>query len=94
MSKYCGWVDGKAYDFKYQKCESNDGWYNIYLGKTLICQTIKSHRNTWSVVVLGPIDNGYEYALPPRLVEGFATRWDAIQYALKTHHATRKSYNR
>jgi hypothetical protein len=26
--------------------------------------------------------------------DGSPIRWDAIQYALKTHHTTRKSYNR
>ncbi len=94
MSKFSGWIDGKHYPFIYKKCKSNEGWYNIYLGELLLCQAIKNHRNNWSVVVHGPMDVGYVYALPPRLVENFATRWDAIQYALKTHHSTRQTYNR
>ena len=94
MSKYFGWIDGKAYDFTYKKCKhASNRWY-IYLGNVFLCRAIKNHKNNWSVVVQGPMDNGYQYALPPRLVEGFATRWYAIQYALKTHHKTRKTYNR
>lgn len=89
MSMYFGWIDSKPYDFKYKP--TGDGLFtNVYLGEHLICQTCKNQRKSFCVVVQGKIDD----SVIPRLVEGFATRWDAIQYALKVHPLTSKTYNR
>lgn len=89
MSVFFGWIDGKAYDFFYKPL--GDGMFtNVYLGEHLICQISKNQRSNFCVVVQGAID----HSVIPRLVEGFATRWDAIQYALKVHPLTTKTYNR
>lgn len=88
MGKYFGWIGGKAYDFSYKPY--GDGKFtDVYLGDHLICKTAKNHRNTFSVIVCGKFDD----SVIPRLVEGFASRWDAIQYALKVHPLTAKTYN-
>jgi hypothetical protein len=88
MSKYFGWIDGKPYDFSY-KPYGDKTFTNVYLGTHLICQTTKIKRGSFVVVVQGKLDESI-----PRLVEGFATRWDAIQYVLKVHPLTTKTYNR
>jgi len=43
----------------------------------LLCQVSKSKQFGWDVVV------GGEVVIGPRLVEGFKTRWQAIQYATR-----------
>jgi hypothetical protein len=88
MGKYFGWVNKECYDFKYKPL--GDGMFtNVYLGEHLICQTAKNHRGRFCVIVQGKVADNI-----PRLVEGFATRWDAIQYALKVHLLTADYYNR
>ena len=88
MSKYFGWIDGKPYDFSY-KPYGDKSFTNVYLGEHFICQISKNERGHYAVIVQGKIDESI-----PRLVERFATRWDAIQYTLKVHLLTTKTYNR
>jgi len=82
MSKYSHIVNGKVLDYRFQKHHLG---YNFYLGDTMVAQLFKQ-RNTWGAVVQGDLDGAL------RLVGGFATRLDAVQYALKAHRLTRDSF--
>ena len=94
MSKYCGFINEQVYSFIFKK-HSHKGWYNFYLGKYYICQIApKYNRETtkiksWTVIVDGHVD---KEAL--RMVHGFATRHDAIDYALLVHELTKENYRR
>lgn len=44
--------------------------------KLLLCQVLNMNRLGWSVVVNGEVTG-------PRGVDGFKTRWQAIEYAIK-----------
>lgn len=55
----------------------------------LLCQVQNNDRFGWTVVVSGDV-NG------PRLVQGFKTRWQAIQYAIEIRidiNPTEESWN-
>lgn len=45
--------------------------------RTLLGQVMSRNRFGWSIVVAG------ENVTGPRLVDGFKTRWQAIEYAIK-----------
>ncbi len=91
MSKYFAWLDGDdtPYDFEFKKFVHG---YKFYLGDVCICQlsktTIRS-KTTWNCIVLGLLHEDV-----PKLVNGFATRHAAIDYALKTHSRTKGRYNK
>ena len=51
MSKYFGFVDGKAYDFEFKK-HHYPNWKLFYLGEHLIATLIKlEHKAGWGVIV-------------------------------------------
>lgn len=93
MSKYFGWIAGEAYDFSF-KTSPDPLFTLVYLGEHRICQVTKDRRKGWAVIVDGPMSCGFNSITVPRLVEGFKTRWSAVEYALKTHHLTAPTYNR
>lgn len=95
MSKYFGFINGKAYDFTYKK-HPNKGWYRFFLGQYEIGALYKktfgrnSENNyTWGCILCGDNANN----IIPRKVEGFKTREYAIEYLLQTHELTRHQYN-
>lgn len=95
-SRYFAFINGKPYDFKFIKHEVHKGWYKFYLGEHLLGTVIKntygrdSEANpSWSVTVYGNSAND----LIPTEVGGFKTRHYAVDYLLKAHELTRKSYN-
>lgn len=93
MSKYFGWIQGKAYDFSFKPL-GDDLFTCVYLGEHLICQVSKNDRKGWAVIVQGELSCGWDNPVVPRLVEGFKSRWSAIEYALQVHHLTAPTYNR
>ncbi len=91
MSKYFAWLEGDEtpHDFVFKIFSHG---YSFYLGGVCICQLFKKtggSRATWACVVQGRVYEGV-----PILVEGFSTRHDAVDYALKTHPRTRLRYNK
>jgi hypothetical protein len=94
MSRYFGWINKQAYDFVFKK-HSHKGWWHFYLGIYHICQLIPKYNKrttyikSWTVIVDGHID---KEAL--RMVHGFATRQDAIDYALLAHELTKENYRK
>jgi ribosomal protein L15 len=95
MSKYSGIINGTFYCFVFKKHKGHKGWYNFYLGQYHICQLVpKTTRknldkpSSWSVIVANELP-----ATTPRLVHGFKTRMDAVDYALQVHELTRNTYN-
>lgn len=90
MSLTFGWIDGKPYDFTYKRSESDPKWVRVYLGDLYLCEVVKDDfKKSFAVIVQGTITDEV-----PRLLEGFKTRWDAIQYALKVNKVTSKTYLR
>lgn len=90
MSKYFGFVDGKAHDFEF-KNHHYPNWKLFYLGEHLIATLIKlKHKAGWGVIVHQVEDN----TQTPANVEGFVSRHAAIDYALMVHVKTRDIYNR
>lgn len=69
-------VGDKVKDIKYKKMGLEFPSYNVFLGDKPIAQLFQSNRKEWTVVVLGETDKF-------RLVEGFANRRVAVQYALR-----------
>lgn len=92
-SKYSGWIAGKSYSFSFKSIGNDPVFTNVYLGEHFICQVCKQPRKGWSVIVQGPMACGTGSKIIPRLVDGFASRWSAIEYALKVHHLTALTYN-
>lgn len=85
-SKKSGFVEGKPLPYKFKK-RSQGRWFN--LGGHRIADLRKSDKG-WLVIVQGEMP----HYLIPRMVEGFKTRQDAIDYSLKVHQLTYKTYNR
>lgn len=89
MSKYFAFINDVAYDYKFKK--RSDGSYLFSLGNYPICilypmlTRARASSKTWSVVVQGHLEKEV-----PRLVNGFASRHKAIEYALKVHLLTKK----
>lgn len=86
MSRRYWQIEGKTFNFTYKKGDGEMAFLtSVFLGENLICLTSRTGR-TFHVIVQGPLNDD----LIPRDVGGFATRWDAIIYALKVHHLTAK----
>ena len=83
MSKYFGFVDDKCYDFVFKK-SNNDG-YEFYLGEHRICSVSKGCDNKWIMILTGKLEHNIF-----RLVPGFASRTDAVFYAIQVHPLTRR----
>ena len=87
MSKYFGWINGEPFDFHFKPY--GDGVFTrVYLGEHLICDVSNEKRKGWAVIVQGKLSDQI-----PRLVEGFKSRYSAIEYALKVHPLTSSKYN-
>lgn len=55
--------------------------------RRLLCQVSNNKRFGWSVVVNGKVDGR-------RLVEGFKSRWQAIQYAINIRVDVNETYRK
>ena len=72
-------IDDEVHDIKYIRQRHVDFVvYVVTLNRKPICQIFKMNDREFSVVVIPDLKEGV-----PRTVDGFASRWRAMEYALK-----------
>ena len=93
-SKYSAFVNGKPLPYRFKKGSPIGGsgtLWRFYLGDDLIADLFSNSVTRWGVIVNGDLSHTNDMA--PRLVEGFASRDRAVDYALKIHAKTFRTYN-
>lgn len=86
--KYSGYVKGDILPYRFTRNGDKSGW-RFYLGDCLIADLRKDFRDRWVCIVQGQLS----HYLVPRMVSGFLSRQDAVDYALKVHELTYETYN-
>ena len=93
MSKYSGWVDGKPLPYNFKKLSKTHSFdYLFCLGDVKIGWIVRkgSRDKSWCCIAFG--DEYSTKHMVPTTVEGFISRERAVDYMLKVHPRTRKTY--